>query len=361
MCACFHCPCKKSARAHEHKRTRATGKQQRSERRYTGGKQGRDALGQARLEAEGAARKKMRLGYAPLAAAATGGEERAPLPMLATDWLKVKRPERLLPDVLLQPKLDGIRCVADTRTGALFSRTGSTGSTSSLRRRGGRARPLARWSTARVYRHGASFQGIGAARHRQHGCGPARAAAPVRRRRPVGARRGAPGAARALALAARGLASPGALRPLQAVHTEAVECASAEALRAAIEGAVRRFEGEGYEGAIARAATAQYTERKRSLDLVKAKRFRQEEFAVERLEERPKQPGVVATVRCRTADGQEFGATPECTHAEKQAMWARRSEYEDGRWVATVRFQELSDGGVPRFPVCAGLRHPDDR
>jgi len=41
-------------------------------------------------------------------------------------------------------------------------------------------------------------------------------------------------------------------------------------------------------------------------------------------------------------------------------MWTNRAEYESGRWVATVRFHELTRDGVPRFPRIVGFRHRDD-
>ena len=357
---------------------REGGKIQRSERRYNGGKQGRDALQQAHFEAESCARKKLRLGYSPLGAAAAPPEpcgtknehasETAPLPMLATDWLKVKRPERLLPEFLLQPKLDGIRCVANTRTGALFSRTGKPllgldhiGQALVLAT--SVAQPPAQWVDGEIYKHGASFQGIvGAARRTVNLDRDQAEQLELHMFDYIGS---APCSMRMQLLgqwlaAATGFVTPGKLHSLRVVPTETVCCGSVAEVQDTIDAAVERFVHEGYEGAIGRVSSAPYVERKRSLDLVKAKRFLQEEFTVIRLEERPKQPGIVATVRCTTANGQEFGATPECTHQEKQAMWDRRSEYLDGKWVASVRFQELSDGGVPRFPVCAGLRHVDD-
>ena len=345
------------------------GKLQRSERRYAGGKQGRTAAEQAEFEAEASVRKKLRAGFAAAPAPGAPPEADAPLPMLATDWAKVRRPERLLTGFWLQPKLDGIRCVADTATGRLFSRTGKPllglpHIEAAVRLGSEVAAPPARWLDGEVYRHGATFQGIvGAARRTVNM--DARAAGQLQLHL-FDAVDDAPTEVRLRQLAswfeaARALVSPGKLEALQPVHTEeAPPCASVEEVRAAIDDAVQRFVAQGYEGAIARVGGAPYTVRKRSLDLVKAKRFLQEEFAVIGLEERAKQPGVVATVRCRTGAGDEFGATPECTHGEKMDMWRDRQRYTDGRWVATVRFQELTDAGIPRFPVCSGLRHPED-
>lgn len=372
------------------------GKVQRNERHYSEGKQGRTASEQAAFEARSAARKKMRLGYSPLGAGASaptpapaqgtsvGGDtvaaataattsmtsEHPPLPMLATDWSKVKRPDRLLPGFFLQPKLDGIRCVADTQTGRLFSRTGKelTGLPHlghSLRLAADVARPPARWVDGEIYRHGASFQGIVGAARRTVNIDPRQAEQLQLHCFDTVAPASADVRLQQLATwieAARSLVSPGKLESLQLVHTErGPVCSTTEELRAALDAATDEFGARGYEGAIARVASAPYVPRKRSLDLVKAKRFVQEEFAVTGLQERPKQPGLVATVQCLTAGGVAFGATPECTTQEKRDMWERRHDYLDGSWVATVRFQELSDGGVPRFPVCAGLRHADDR
>jgi DNA ligase-1 len=351
----------------------ADGVIQRSERVYTEGKQGRSAEQQAVFEAEASARKKARMGFAPLDAAAAprprDDPDAPPLPMLATDWTKVKRPERLLEGYILQPKLDGIRCVADTKTGRLFSRTGKElhglgHIGEALVLAGEVARPPGRCVDGEIYKHGASFQGIVGAARRTVNMDPEESR--CLELHVFDVVKDAPAEARleqlsSWLIAAQGLTTPGRLASIQFVHMEPGHpCDTIGQLRAAIDVAVARFEAEGYEGAIARAASGAYAKNKRSLDLVKAKRFRQEEFRVKGLEERAKQPGVVATVRCITGTGQEFGATPECTHAEKKAMWQRRAEYLDGRWFATVRFQELSDGGVPRFPVCAGLRHCDD-
>ena len=356
------------------------GKMQRSERRYGEGKQGRTAEQQAEFEAVAAARKKMRLGYeheseaerqseAERKSEAQSKSEAAPLPMLATDWGKLKRPERLLAECLLQPKLDGIRCVVSTATGAMFSRTGKPLVSmphieEAVRLASQVAAPPAPWLDGEVYRHGASFQGIVGAARRTVNVEPGDSA--TLQLHLFDTVDEAPAAERSRRLhgwlaAASGLVGPGRLEALQAVHTEALGAPpSLEALRATVDAAVARFIGQGYEGAILRVAAAPYCRSKRSLDLVKAKRFRQEEFEVVEIEERDRQPGTAGAVRCRTAGGLEFSATPECTEADKVDMWRRRDEYLGAQWLATVRYQELTDAGVPRFPVCAGMRHVDD-
>ena len=349
---------------------KAGGKMQRSERRYGEGKQGRTAEQQAEFEAVAAARKKMRLGYEPAGPGAPApGAPGAPLPMLATDWGKLKRPERLLTECLLQPKLDGIRCVVSTATGAMFSRTGKPLVSmphveAAVRLASEVATPPAAWLDGEVYRHGASFQGIVGAARRTVNVEPGDTAA--LQLHLFDTVDDAPAVERSRRLhewlaAASGLVSPGHLDALQAVHTEALATPpSLGALRDSVDAAVARFIDQGYEGAIVRVAAAPYCRAKRSLDLVKAKRFLQTEFPVIAIEERDRQPGTAGAVRCRTVGGLEFSATPECTEADKQDMWRRREEYLGDQWVATVRYQELTDAGVPRFPVCAGMRHVDD-
>lgn len=354
---------------------RRDGKTQRSVRTYSEGKQGRTASQQARFEAESAARKKMRLGYTPLGHGATPPApqpaDEPPLPMLATDWAKYNRRERWVSEtVLLQPKLDGIRCVADTATGALFSRTGKPilgldHICAALRLAADAAHPPARWVDGEIFGHGLGFQTIVSAARRTVGA-PSDAAGSLQLhvfdivaadqpchvrcdlyRRWIGA--------------AHGLVTPGRLDSLRAVPTDVVEpLANVEAVCAAIDAARERYEAEGYEGAIARLGRGLYATRKRSLELVKSKAFEQEEFLVLGVEERAKQPGVASAVVCTTASGQRFRATPESSTDDKRDMWTNRGRYADGTWFATVRFQEYTDDGVPRFPVCVGMRHHHD-
>lgn len=349
------------------------GKQQRNRRVYDSGKQGRTAREQALFEAAAAVRRKLQAGYTAQGdgePAPSDAPERPPLPMLATDWQKVKKPERLLTGAMLQPKLDGVRCVADTTTGDLFSRTGKPfegmeNIRAALRAASEVAPPPCRWLDGEVYVHGMGFQTIvGAVRKTAAaatGAGVSELEFHV-----FDAIKGGPFVARSQQVcewlhACRALLPQHTLTSIRCVDAQMMpHCPNVDALRDEVEAAVDKYTGEGYEGAIVRAADAAYARGKRSLDLVKAKRFKQEEFEIVGMDERPQQRGIVAAVSCRTRDGKVFGATPESTLEEKRAMWTNRAMYTDGSWVATVRFQENTDGGVPRFPVCAGVRHKDD-
>jgi hypothetical protein len=51
------------------------------------------------------------------------------------------------------------------------------------------------------------------------------------------------------------------------------------------------------------------------------------------------------------------------TDEERKDLWDNKEKYESGTgatYLATVKFQELTDDGIPRFPVCLGIRHEDD-
>ena len=58
--------------------------------------------------------------------------------------------------------------------------------------------------------------------------------------------------------------------------------------------------------------------------------------------------------RCQTEDGFEFNCRPKGTVEEKRKMLLNAKD-QIGKML-TVRYQELTDDGVPRFPVGVGIR-----
>jgi ATP-dependent DNA ligase len=353
------------------------GKMQTSRREYSRGKQNRDAAAQAVFEATAAARKKARTGYTPLSSAAARppsdmvpAAAAQPRPMLALDRRKSSC-EHLLDGFLVQPKLDGIRCLVDTETGAMISRSGMplTGLehiASAVRVAAEAAAPPSRWLDGEIYRHGSTFQGIVGAARRTVNTDTSDALALQLHLFDIVSE--LPCSERIVRLnqwfdIAGALVSPGRMDCIAAVHVEAAgPCTDAAALRRQVdEELLPRFESQGYEGAILRSPDAPYEQGKRTKNLIKVKRMLQQEYVVTGITEREKQPGVAAAVRCQTPGGAAFHATPQCTRQEKRDMWCRRGEYAADGWVATVRYQELTAAGIPRFPVCVGLRHADDR
>jgi ATP-dependent DNA ligase len=124
-----------------------------------------------------------------------------------------------------------------------------------------------------------------------------------------------------------------------------------------------QFLEEGYEGAIVREMDGEYRFGYRSNKLLKVKNFCDEEYeivgfttGVGRFE------GCIIWI-CVTEDGicidsHEFKVVPQGTMEERKAMY---DEAEDhiGEFLK-VKFFELTDDGIPRFPVGLGIRLMED-
>lgn len=114
------------------------------------------------------------------------------------------------------------------------------------------------------------------------------------------------------------------------------------------------FKRLGYEGAMVRSLDRGY-DHKRSDALLKMKDFVDAEFKVVRLEEgRGKLQGHVGACVCVTADGKEFCVKVAGATEKLREAWATKSWV--NKWL-TVKYQNLSSDGIPRFPV--GLRFRD--
>lgn len=114
----------------------------------------------------------------------------------------------------------------------------------------------------------------------------------------------------------------------------------------------------GYEGIMIRLAHMPY-ETKRSSGLLKYKKFIQEEYLIVGFS-KEKHNETLAALILQTEDGKSFEATPSMTDEEKLSIWNNQEEYRGKQYFATVKFQEYTDDKIPRFPVCIGIRHEDD-
>ena len=114
------------------------------------------------------------------------------------------------------------------------------------------------------------------------------------------------------------------------------------------------YVAEGYEGLILRNATGLYKVGHRSTDLQKYKEFMDSEYPVISFKEGDGvEKGCVIWV-CRTPKGQEFAVRPRGTHEERiEAFKAGSSRIGN---LLTVRYQELTTDGIPRFPVGIAFR-----
>ncbi len=115
----------------------------------------------------------------------------------------------------------------------------------------------------------------------------------------------------------------------------------------------KNIEG-GFEGTMLRNLKGAYLVGHRSENLLKLKDFVDDEFEiVDVIDGVAKEQGCAIFI-CKTADGKTFNVRPKGTVEQRQEMFNRKSEL-IGSFV-TVRYQNLSDEGVPRFPVGITLR-----
>lgn len=112
------------------------------------------------------------------------------------------------------------------------------------------------------------------------------------------------------------------------------------------------FVGEGYEGTIIRHGDQGYDIDKRSNYLLKFKEFidvAETIIDVIPMEARPTQ-GVIV---CSSVNG-NFKASLKMSHSERERILKDKKDY-IGQ-TAEIRFFEYTDDGLPRFPVCVGFR-----
>ena len=125
-----------------------------------------------------------------------------------------------------------------------------------------------------------------------------------------------------------------------------------------------KFIEDGYEGIMIRNGKGLYKNSKsRSNDLQKYKLFLDEEFEIVGFEEGDGQDKGTVIWVCVTKDGRsnkvngEFRVRPKGTIKERKDYFDNSDQYL-GKML-TVRFQEYSEVGIPRFPVGLRLREID--
>lgn len=145
------------------------------------------------------------------------------------------------------------------------------------------------------------------------------------------------------------------LEPGQAIETVPTITVTSEA---EVYEAQARFVQEGYEGAMVRLAEGAYQYGMRSFDLLKVKSFLDAEYPIVGHKTGVgKFQGAVIWV-CRTPDGQTFDVVPRGTMEERRAWHDNATDYYGQ--LLKVSYFETSEDGLPRFPVGAGIRAPED-
>jgi hypothetical protein len=87
----------------------------------------------------------------------------------------------------------------------------------------------------------------------------------------------------------------------------------------------------------------------RSSDLQKFKEFFDSEFKVVDYKEGEGLEGGCVIWVCETEDGQRFACRPRGTREERIELFKNGDRYIGN--MLTIRYQELTDTGLPRFPV----------
>ncbi len=114
----------------------------------------------------------------------------------------------------------------------------------------------------------------------------------------------------------------------------------------------------GYEGLIVRNWAGSYGMDKRSFDLQKIKVFQTEEFKiVDCVDGRGADEEAIIYV-CETEDGQTFKVRSGGTIEGRKELWLAFCEgsYDPVGKMLTVKFQNMTDQGKPRFPSGLGVR-----
>jgi DNA ligase-1 len=111
---------------------------------------------------------------------------------------------------------------------------------------------------------------------------------------------------------------------------------------------------DGYEGMMARNQNSLYKYKNRSYDLQKVKRFVDGEYRIIGGKDGAGRESGLIIFRCATDGGLEFDVRPRGTHEERGKMFKNLENYLDK--YLTVRYQELTDDGRPRFPVGIAVR-----
>jgi DNA ligase-1 len=338
---------------------------------YTEGKQKRTAEQQAMFEAVSTAKKKMRLGYSlkssegfdslfDVSAVASvkkvEGLE-SPKPMLAKEFEEKRIKGKS--HVFVQPKLDGIRCLAHGPTGKLWTRGRKPlfglehieKAVSSLCVNF----PDIKWLDGEIFRQGMGFQKITSLAKKQktmttesqkleyHVYDLVLPELSFSKRWD-----------RLEAIEKVLINDQKGSAPIKIVYTSKIEVSK-------IQDHHLQFVKAGYEGTMIRSVDDNgYEVDKRSSHLLKKKDFLQEEFTVIGFNVEKTETGETLG-SCIVEDPKNkqiiFSATPKMSDAEKLEIWKNQKDYLGKQ--ATVKFFEYSRDKIPRFPVIIGIREHD--
>ena len=114
------------------------------------------------------------------------------------------------------------------------------------------------------------------------------------------------------------------------------------------------FVESGYEGIMLRNVGGLYRENYRSNDLLKYKEFFESEYPIVGFKEASGRDAGTVIWECETPERRQFSVRPRGT-VEQRKQWFKDAKLIVGKDL-TVIYQELSEMGVPRFPVGKAIR-----
>jgi DNA ligase-1 len=314
---------------------------------------------QAEAQADSRWKKQLDRHYRETIEEAQKAAKKSTNPMLAHKWAekahKLEEGQRLV----VQPKLDGMRCLARKEDGVVY-----------LLSRGGKAiesvphinRELEAWMLdgetwdGELYRHDTEFEElISICKRSVKNMHPSYAMMQFHIFDVVD---DAPYFDRITVVKERFNEKTGFM--LQVVNSETIEYEGEDQLRALTE----RFEKAGYEGIILRNVDMPY-EHKRSIQLLKVKTFHDEEYKIIGAADGKKGSRKEGLLQCFIMEGVNTQGKTETfkgallgSEEKLREMWERRGEYVGE--LATVVFQEKTRYGIPRFPKVKAIRGKED-
>jgi DNA ligase-1 len=315
------------------------GKMQSQQKEYTEGKQKRTPHEQAVSEAKAIIVKKKREGWESFEREVVNEETKSQVlevrPLLARPFEKVADDA----SVFIQPKLDGMRCIADIETGTLWSRGGKV--ISDLPRLESAVKALygfqVKYLDGELYVPGKTFSELvslvrnGSLDVQYHVYDCVMSA-------PFSSRFG---------ILDTLLLTP----PLCKVKTISTTGLGITALH-------EQFLQEGFEGTMVRTDKEKtYRFGARSSSLLKLKSFQDQEFLCTNIKQE-KHEETLGSLECVTATGEVFHARPKLTDEERLHLWKQPQDVVN-HWV-TVKYFEITEAGVPRFPVVIKIRPTQD-
>jgi len=294
---------------------------------------------QAVSEAEATWKKKLDKGYVENL---DDINEEVLLPMLAHTFQK--RGHNIMYPAFVQPKLDGVRCLAkkiDDKTIKYYSRMGKEFTTlEHLTPELLKIMSSGQVLDGEVYSHNHTFQEM---------------IRLVKKLRPESSKLEFHIFDIVLTKTAFSLRYA-ELQKMFAKHRGLVKLVLTEviATRGSLEDRHQKYIKQGYEGLIIRNSNGVYALKKRSADLQKYKEFQDEEFTIT-----GGQGGSGAEADCiifnvKNDKNQEFSVRPRGSF-ELRKEWMKNINNIIGKKL-TVRYQELTDDGIPRFPVGISIR-----